>query len=344
MIDLTAVAEAEDEDSAVELARVWIETHRTLLQDLDADNRLEFQTVITPKWSSNALVLPSSFVKLLASINAKLVHQYSREFSAIELEQMRREGQGPATHPVYLKAETGPFPLIVENGAAVFQNEIKIGYVTTTERTPEAVALYEDGSPPPNTSELTCISPASAPTLDELNTYPGNSKIFRMGYLLVDYIVENWNRAALVSLIQNNGDIELSFGISQETFESDWLAYVMATYTFDTGGGLSMTRAELLHSFAGNTISNEKYGQSIFMAKDGHFVYGIDGVFQDVGRWWVSDSDELCNEQSTGERFCSHWYKKDESIYRLASNTDCILQDWERTIGDSQGLEQLRQP
>ena len=93
-IELTAVADAVDEDSAVELAQTWIETHHALLQDLDADKRLEFQTAITPKCGSNALVLPSSFVKLLASINAKLVHQYSREFSEIELEQMRREGRG----------------------------------------------------------------------------------------------------------------------------------------------------------------------------------------------------------------------------------------------------------
>ena len=94
-IELTAVADAVDEDSAVELARSWIETHRALLEDLDADLMLEFQTAITPKWGSNALVLPADFVELLATINARLVHQYSRIFSEVELEQMRREGRGP---------------------------------------------------------------------------------------------------------------------------------------------------------------------------------------------------------------------------------------------------------
>jgi hypothetical protein len=92
-IELSAVADAVDEDSAVELARSWIETHRTLLEDLDADLMLEFQTAITPKCGSNALVLPAKFVELLATINARLVHQYSRVVSQVEMERMRGEGR-----------------------------------------------------------------------------------------------------------------------------------------------------------------------------------------------------------------------------------------------------------
>jgi hypothetical protein len=94
-IELTAVADASDEDSAVELARSWIESHRELLRDLDADLMLEFQTAIKPECCSNALVLPAVFLRLLASLNAKLIHQYIRVLSAAELEQLRREGRGP---------------------------------------------------------------------------------------------------------------------------------------------------------------------------------------------------------------------------------------------------------
>lgn len=96
-IELAAVTEAKDEDSAVEIVQAWIETHLTLLDDLDAEITLEFQTTIMPEQGSNALVLPASFVELLASIDARLIHQYIRVLSEAELEQLRREGRGPAS-------------------------------------------------------------------------------------------------------------------------------------------------------------------------------------------------------------------------------------------------------
>jgi hypothetical protein len=93
--ELAIVAEAEDAGSALELAQKWIESHYELLQDVDAELMIEFQTAITPKWGSNLLTLPAPFVKLLASLNTRFVHQYSRVFSDVELEQLRREGRGP---------------------------------------------------------------------------------------------------------------------------------------------------------------------------------------------------------------------------------------------------------
>lgn len=77
-VELAVVRDSHDEHSAVEEAQAWIEKHRELLQDLDADKMLEFQTGITPECGSKALVLPAPFVKLIASIDVRLVHQYSQ--------------------------------------------------------------------------------------------------------------------------------------------------------------------------------------------------------------------------------------------------------------------------
>lgn len=201
----------------------------------------------------------------------------------------------------------------------------------------EAVALYEDGSGPPDALSLSCISSLGSPSLAELNEYPGNTKIFRMGFLLADYIVENWDRSALVALIQNNGDIERSLGVSQENFERDWLTYVLATRDFSVTQ-MPMTKTELVDRFSGNTLTSEQLNLSTFMAKDGRFVYGSGGAVQAEGRWAALDSDELCLKLGVAKLRCSRWYDQNGSTYRLASNSDCAFQDWELSLGDSQGF------
>ncbi|MGI9205690.1 MAG: hypothetical protein ACR2Q3_16865 [Woeseiaceae bacterium] len=201
----------------------------------------------------------------------------------------------------------------------------------------EAVALYVDGSGPPDTELLSCISSEGGPSLTELNEYPGNSIIFRMGYLLADYVIENWGQMALRSLIESNGDIETVLGIGQEQFERDWLEYVLATYEFQRTAG-SMTESELVDRFSGNTLANKQVDQSTFLAADGNFYYGRQGFVQAKGRWYASDSDEICLEFGSGKPRCSRWYENGSSTYRLASRSDCVFQDWELILGDARGL------
>ncbi len=94
-IELAVISAAEDDDRAVASAHDWLQTHRELLRDLDADTMLEFQTTIEPECGSKAIVLPAPFLQLLGSVGAKLVHQYIRVLSGAELAQLRREGRGP---------------------------------------------------------------------------------------------------------------------------------------------------------------------------------------------------------------------------------------------------------
>ena len=49
-------------------------------------------------------------------------------------------------------------------------------------------------------------------------------------------------------------------------------------------------------------------------------------------------SESACLDLGQGQPRCSRWYEVGESRYLLASNPDCILQQWELTPGESAGL------
>ena len=190
----------------------------------------------------------------------------------------------------------------------------------------ESVALFEDGSGPPDTRELSCISAEGGPSLAELNQYPGSTKVFRMGYLLAEFIIERWGRGVLISLIRNNGRIEETLGITEKTFEESWLEHVLARYEFSSPGP-AMIQEELIADFSGNTLSNKAINQSVFMAQDGTLSYGSHGAVQFTGRWSATEENEICLELG-GVTRCSRWYRSNQETYLLASNSDCVFQEW----------------
>ncbi len=93
----------------------------------------------------------------------------------------------------------------------------------------EATAIYESNRPPvPSPTSLGCISPSTFPTLEELEKHPSN--IYRIGYFLIEYIIANWGQEDLNKLIQSNGNIQESLGVTKERFEHDWLEYIVSKY------------------------------------------------------------------------------------------------------------------
>ncbi len=201
----------------------------------------------------------------------------------------------------------------------------------------ESVALYLDASGPPDTTELTCITENRKPTLDELSTPPGMAKVYRMGYLIVDHVVETWGRGALMTLIKTNGDIETSLGISREEFEQNLHAFLLENYEF-AEELVAMSRDQLLERFSGNTLTNTEFGQSTFLAADGRLYFGSHGTTRAEGRWSVSDSDRVCIEVGDAGVRCSTWYQEDASTFLLDSDSDCVLQTWDLAVGDAQGF------
>lgn len=95
----------------------------------------------------------------------------------------------------------------------------------------EAVALYENNEFI-HPSTLPYMVSGDYPTLAELNTDYNNSnhRIYQVGYLLLEYIVTNWGMDTVIGLIQNNGNLSASLGLTNSEFESGWYQYLETTY------------------------------------------------------------------------------------------------------------------
>jgi hypothetical protein len=98
----------------------------------------------------------------------------------------------------------------------------------------ETVAQYEsqDFIHP---STLHYMVSGDYPTLEELNTSfdQGRNKVYEVGYILGEYIVETWGIKALRDLILQFGDISAVLGISASEFEPGWYIWVRARYFAD---------------------------------------------------------------------------------------------------------------
>jgi len=95
----------------------------------------------------------------------------------------------------------------------------------------ETVAVYESQDfTDPNT--LHYMASGDYPTLEELNTSsdPGREKVYEVGYILGEFIVETWGIKALRDLILQFGDTSAVLGISASEFESSWYAWFRARY------------------------------------------------------------------------------------------------------------------
>lgn len=93
----------------------------------------------------------------------------------------------------------------------------------------ESLAIYESRRPPPpDPVSLSCVGRNYVPTLSELSLHPSN--IYRIGYLLAEFIVSQWSYDAFRPLLLNGGDVFATFGISEARFEELWLSYINSTY------------------------------------------------------------------------------------------------------------------
>ena len=95
----------------------------------------------------------------------------------------------------------------------------------------EAVAIYESGefNDPKNISYL---ADGNFPTIAELTAdfNTGARKIYEVGYLLSEYIIETWGKESYTQMIKNNADIQLVLGINAAQFENGWKDFVTRKY------------------------------------------------------------------------------------------------------------------
>ena len=86
----------------------------------------------------------------------------------------------------------------------------------------ETVALYENGEFV-NPASLDYIVRGAFPTLQQLNVDPnGGTQIYQLGYVLGDFIVSRYGRAAFLRLIDSHADLQGVLGLTAAEFESAW--------------------------------------------------------------------------------------------------------------------------
>jgi hypothetical protein len=92
----------------------------------------------------------------------------------------------------------------------------------------ESVAIFEAGQfvDPHNISYLVNQDP---PTISELNSM-SNTYVYDVGFLIGEYITETWDYAHLRDLINNNGNLQTTLGMTSSEFQSAWFQFVKDKY------------------------------------------------------------------------------------------------------------------
>jgi len=95
----------------------------------------------------------------------------------------------------------------------------------------EAVATYESEEFN-NPKNISYLAAGNYPTIAELNSNfnTGNYKIYEVGYLLSEYIIDTWGKVSYVNMIKQNANIESVLGITTQLFEAGWKNFVMTKY------------------------------------------------------------------------------------------------------------------
>ena len=93
----------------------------------------------------------------------------------------------------------------------------------------EAVAIHESGRPrAEDRTTLRCVSADYLPSLESLDSHPFN--IYRIGYYLAEYLLENSSRSDYYELIKSGGDLEHSLGVTSQELHAGWLDYMVSRY------------------------------------------------------------------------------------------------------------------
>lgn len=95
----------------------------------------------------------------------------------------------------------------------------------------EAVALYEAGQFV-HPARLSYMAAGDYPSIQELDSDfgTGGDRVYAVGYLLAEYVVDNWGMEALRALIEANGDTRTALETDLEAFEGGWHEWLEDKY------------------------------------------------------------------------------------------------------------------
>ncbi len=92
----------------------------------------------------------------------------------------------------------------------------------------ETVAIYE-ANQKNDPHSIPYLVDQEPPALEELNQFT-NTYIYELGYFIAEYMVATKGKEVLNELIQNNGDLQATFNMTDGEFTKEWFAYVKKHY------------------------------------------------------------------------------------------------------------------
>jgi hypothetical protein len=93
----------------------------------------------------------------------------------------------------------------------------------------EAISVYEAGQfVEPKT--LAFLSNGSYPNISELNNRSKGGKIYKVGYTIIEFLLQKYGQKKLIELIKNYGDLTKEIGVTEDQFCKDWYAFVQQKY------------------------------------------------------------------------------------------------------------------
>jgi len=93
----------------------------------------------------------------------------------------------------------------------------------------EATSVYEAGQFY-DPKSLPFLQNNSFPNLEELNNRSKGGKIYKVGYTIIEYIIERYGREKLIELISSYGNLEKVLGITGDQFLKDWYNFIKQKY------------------------------------------------------------------------------------------------------------------
>lgn len=109
----------------------------------------------------------------------------------------------------------------------------------------EAVAIYESGEFV-NPKSLSYLVSGNYPTINDLDQgfNTGARQIYSVGYIIMEFIINEWGKDKSLELIKAGGDVQPVLGISESKFHDRWENFVKKKYFGATDISVNLKAAD----------------------------------------------------------------------------------------------------
>ena len=107
-------------------------------------------------------------------------------------------------------------------------NRLAVGHATPPRWLSETIAVYE-AKQATDLNHYFYLLRGRYPSIADLND-PTKSFVYEIGYRLAEYIRARWGADAVVRLVQHDGDVQATLGVSNDQLMHDWFIRVENRY------------------------------------------------------------------------------------------------------------------